>query len=216
MLLPLSPTQILWINLVATVALALPLAFEAKEPDVMRRRPPPDARAGQLLLVRTALVALLMTAARWAFSSGNTPRNWPKESAPSVALAESQTIAVTAIIIFQCFYLANCRSLRYSFLAVGDFTNRMFYAGVALVLILQAAFIYLPPANALFGSAPLNFEAWTKASLVGALILPAMMVEKRLIRPCHPGTSEPFKTLSRDLQTALEASAGSRSHRKKR
>ncbi len=63
----------------------------------------------------------------------------------------------------------------------------MFYAGVALVLILQAAFIYLPPANALFGSAPLNFEAWTKSLLVGALILPAMMVEKRLIRPMSSG-----------------------------
>ena len=37
LLLPMLPTQILWINLVATVALALPLAFEAKEPDVMRR-----------------------------------------------------------------------------------------------------------------------------------------------------------------------------------
>lgn len=36
---PILPVQILWINLVATVTLALPLAFEAMEPDVMNRPP---------------------------------------------------------------------------------------------------------------------------------------------------------------------------------
>ena len=38
-LLPVEPVQILWINLIVAVALALPLAFEAAEPDVMRRPP---------------------------------------------------------------------------------------------------------------------------------------------------------------------------------
>ena len=44
--LPMQPVQILWINLVATVALALPLAFEAMEPDLMRRPPRRAGRAG--------------------------------------------------------------------------------------------------------------------------------------------------------------------------
>ena len=39
LLLPMRPVQLLWINLVAAVSLALPLAFEAKEPDIMRRPP---------------------------------------------------------------------------------------------------------------------------------------------------------------------------------
>jgi Ca2+-transporting ATPase len=185
LLLALSPIQLLWINLVATVSLALPLAFEAQEPDVMRR---PPRRPGQpvlsgFLLKRTAVVALLMTAATvsaflWEYYA-ELNRGVPQ----ALALAESQTIAVTTIIIFQCFYLANCRSLRYSFTAVGFFTNRMFYLGVALVLILQTAFIYLPPAHALFGSAPLNLEAWVKAAVIGAVILPFMILEKRVIRP---------------------------------
>ena len=37
-LLPVHPTQILWVNLIATVTLALPLAVEAQEPALMRRR----------------------------------------------------------------------------------------------------------------------------------------------------------------------------------
>ena len=44
-ILPIEPVQILWINLVATVSLALPLAFEAHEPGLMRRPPrDPDER----------------------------------------------------------------------------------------------------------------------------------------------------------------------------
>jgi len=43
-LLPVEPVQILWINLIVAVALALPLALEAAEPDLMRR-PPRNPRA---------------------------------------------------------------------------------------------------------------------------------------------------------------------------
>ena len=185
LLLALSPIQLLWINLVATVSLALPLAFEAQEPDVMRRPPrrPGEPVLSSFLLKRTAVVALLMTAATvgaflWEYYA-ELGRGVP----PALALAESQTMAVTTIIIFQCFYLANCRSLRYSFTAVGFFTNRMFYVGVALVLALQAAFIYFPPAHALFGSAPLNLQAWFKAAVIGAVIVPTMILEKRVVRP---------------------------------
>ena len=184
LLLALSPIQLLWINLVATVSLALPLAFEAQEPDVMRRPPrkPDEPVFGSFLLKRTTAVALLMTAAAVGVFLWEYFVELRKGVAPAVALAESQTIAVTTIIIFQCFYLANCRSLRYSFASVGVFTNKMFYVGVALVLLLQIGFIYLPPLNALFGSAPLNIEAWFKASVVGMLILPAMALEKRLLQ----------------------------------
>jgi magnesium-transporting ATPase (P-type) len=43
-LLPVHPTQILWVNLIATVTLALPLAVEAQEPALMGRRPRAPAR----------------------------------------------------------------------------------------------------------------------------------------------------------------------------
>ena len=151
----------------------------------MRRPPrrPGEPVLSRFLLMRTAIVAVLMTGATvgaflWEYYT-ELKRGVPQ----ALALAESQTTAVTTIIIFQCFYLANCRSLRYSFTAVGIFTNRIFFLGIALVLILQIAFIYLPPAQALFGSAPLNLQAWTKAAVIGAVILPVMLLEKRVARP---------------------------------
>src|SRR5690606_15160677 len=64
LLLPIFPVQLLWINLVATVSLALPLAFEAKEPDIMQRppRPPNEPVLSKFVIARTLLVAVLMTA----------------------------------------------------------------------------------------------------------------------------------------------------------
>ena len=38
-MLPVEPVQILWINLIVAVALALPLALEGHEPDLMERPP---------------------------------------------------------------------------------------------------------------------------------------------------------------------------------
>jgi Ca2+-transporting ATPase len=114
LLLPIEPTQILWINLVAAVALALPLAFEAKEADVMSR-PPRDPRApvlSRFVVWRTVVVALLMTAGavgvfQWAYG------HYLETGAPQpVALAEAQTMAVTTVIMFQIFYLQQSRSLR--------------------------------------------------------------------------------------------------------
>ena len=63
-LLPIQPTQILWVNMVVAVTLALPLAFEALEPDAMKR-PPKDPKAqiiDRLVLGRTIGVGLLMAA----------------------------------------------------------------------------------------------------------------------------------------------------------
>lgn len=185
LLLALSPIQLLWINLVATVSLALPLAFEAQEPDIMQRPPrrPGEPVLSGFLLKRTGLVALLMTVSSVGVFLWEYYAELARGVPPAVALAESQTIVVTTIIIFQCFYLANCRSLHHSFLSVGLFTNKLFYVGVAVVLALQAAFIYFPPANTLFGSAPLQADAWLKALLAGALIVPVIIFEKRVIRP---------------------------------
>jgi Ca2+-transporting ATPase len=183
--LALSPVQLLWINLVASVSLALPLAFEVQEPDVMQRPPrdPDEPIFSRFLMIRTFVVALLMTVAAVGVFLWEYHADLAKGVTPALALAESQTIAVTTIILFQCFYLANCRSLRHSFISLGLFSNRMFYVGVGLVLLLQAIFIYFPPANTLFGSAPLDLEAWLLAAVVGAMILPVLILEKKVVQP---------------------------------
>ena len=181
-LLPMLPTQILWINLVAAVALALPLAFEAMEPDIMRRAPrEPDASVlSRFVIVRTVYVALLMAAGALGLFLYEFAVETARGTTFATALAEAQTMAVTTVILFQIFYLLNCRSLRESVLKIGLWSNPWIYAGIGALLLLQLGFIYLPFMNALFGTAPLGPVALLQALAVAVLVLPIISAEKWL------------------------------------
>jgi magnesium-transporting ATPase (P-type) len=183
-LLPMLPVQILWINLVASVALALPLAFEARERDVMRRPPRrPDAPIlSRFVVVRTVVVALLMAAGALALFLAEYHMALGAGVEAGHALSEAQTMAVTTVILFQIFYLLNCRSLKESVLEVGLFSNPWVYVGIGALLVLQLGFVYLPVMNGIFGSAPLPLVAWGEALLVALLVLPVIGAEKRLRR----------------------------------
>ncbi len=180
LLVPMLPTQLLWINLVATVALALPLAFEAKEPNVMKRPPrsPSAPVLSGFVIFRTFLAAILMTVGciglfMWEY---NTAIKNGVDA--SVALAKAQTMGVTTVIMFQIFYMLNCRSLKDSIFKIGLLSNKAVFIGVAALIVLQAVFIYLPLMNAVFGSAPLAMGDLLRAVLAGMIILPVISLEK--------------------------------------
>jgi Ca2+-transporting ATPase len=178
------PVQILWINLVATVALALPLAFEAAEPDVMRRKPrAPDAPVfSGFVLFRTIFVAVLMAAGAIALFLYEffvaRDHGQPFEA----ALREAQTMAVTTVIFFQIFYLLNCRSLRDSMFKIGLWSNPTVYLGIGALVLMQLAFVYLPWMNTWFSSAPLPLDAWLKSIAAALIVLPVISLEKWLRR----------------------------------
>jgi magnesium-transporting ATPase (P-type) len=184
LLLALSPVQLLWINLVATVSLALALAFEAPEPDVMRRPPrrPNAPVLGRFVLFRTAMVAALMTAAGVGMFLWDYRIELARGLTHPSALAQAQTMAVTTIILFQIFYLLNCRSLRDSFFALGVFSNPVIFIGIGILLTLQSMYVYVPFMQVVFGSAPLSAQDWLIATCVGAMILPIVTIEKWLHR----------------------------------
>ncbi len=184
LLLPIRPTQLLWINLVAAVALALPLALEARERDAMRR---PPRRAGEpivsrLVLRRTALAAVLMTAGAVGLFLWEHQRALALGVAPDLALAEAQTMAVTAVIFFQVLYMLECRSLHGSLLSAGLRSNPAVVPGVLGVLGLQALFVYAPFMHRVFGTAALDPEDLAKAAAVALVVIPAMALEKALSR----------------------------------
>jgi Ca2+-transporting ATPase len=178
-LLAMLPTQLLWINLVATVSLALPLAFEAKEPDVMRRAPrdPAAPVLSGFVVGRTVVTALLMAAGGIGLFLWEYWLELPRQG-HATALAEAQTMAVTTVIMFQIFYLMTCRSLTGSVFRLGLFSNRAIFIGVAVLALLQAGFMYLPFMQRIFGTAPLEAMELGLCALVGAVILPVIAVEK--------------------------------------
>jgi calcium-translocating P-type ATPase len=171
--LPVTPVQILWINLIVAVALALPLAFEAPEPDLMRR-PPRDRSVPLLdraLLVRTLAVSVTLTAvAIWLFALARHE---------GLSVARAQTTAVTGAVALQALYLLACRSLTRPNGALGYWSNPFVYAGIGAVLAMQALFVYTPFMHAVFGSAALGGRELAWAAAAALLVLPVTAVEER-------------------------------------
>jgi Ca2+-transporting ATPase len=180
-LMAMLPTQLLWINLVATVALALPIAFEAREPDVMLRPPRrPDAPVlSSFVVLRTVLVAVLMCVGSVGLFLWEYRLELPRQG-HEVAMREAQTMAVTTVIMFQIFYMLHCRSLREPIFRKGFFLNRTVFLGIGVLVLLQLGFIYLPFMHLGFGTAALSPQALALCALVGAIVLPVISVEKWL------------------------------------
>jgi magnesium-transporting ATPase (P-type) len=175
--LPITPVQILWINMVTAVTLALALAFEPPESDLMHR-PPRDPKEPILtgwLLWRIAFVTLILVVGTFGVFL------WERLQGASLELARS--IAVNTLVLFEIFYLFNSRYL-YASVAnrEGLLGNRYVLIAVAVLLILQLAFTYLPPMQGLFGTTGLAAGKWLQITLVAASVLVLVEMEKALIR----------------------------------
>ena len=173
--LPLQPVQLLWINMTTAVCLGMMLAFEPPESGIMLR-PPRDPSVSLLtggLLRRIVLVSVLLCAGAFALFKLELFHGASEQQAWTV---------VTAVFVFgEAFYLFNCRSLTRSVLSVGLFSNPWIWGGVAIMLLLQLAFTYVPAMNVLFHSAPIGVGSWLRALGVGLVVYGAVGLEKWLI-----------------------------------
>ncbi|WP_295420748.1 cation-transporting P-type ATPase [Sulfurovum sp.] len=175
--LPLIPVQILWVNMVTAVTLALSLAFEPPEPDVMHR-PPRDAKApiiDSYLLWRILFVSLILMAGTFGLFI------WEEQNGATIEHA--RTVAVNTLVIFEVFYLFNARYIHASSFSLQGLTgNRYVLYAIALLLLLQAALTYLPAMNTLFGTAPLEPQVWLRIIAVASTLFFLVELEKYMVR----------------------------------
>jgi Ca2+-transporting ATPase len=202
LLLPIRPTQLLWINLVAAVALALPLAFEVREPDTMQRPPrsPTERILSGVVVRRTIIAALLMAAAALCLFWWQHEASLSRSGSGADSLAEAQTMGVTAVIIFQIFYMLSSRALRDTILRIGVFSNPMVFVGIGVTATLQVAFIYAPPLQRIFGSAALDASELGVAIVAGMVPLPIISLEKWISRYLSARKVEAAATVSHGAQ----------------
>ena len=173
--LPITPLQILWVNMVTAVTLALALAFEPAEGDLMHR-PPRDPRepllSGQLLW-RLLFVGLLLSGASLGMFMHAERLGLPLEVARS--------LAVNALVAGEIGYLFCARRLLEP-AGFGLRDNPMVWTMVALLLPLQLAFTHWRPLQALFGTAALDARGWGLVAACGLGVLVLVEVEKWLLR----------------------------------
>ncbi len=187
LLLPIQATQILWINLVASIALAVPLAFEVAEKDVMKRPPraPNESPFSPFVIFRTVAVAILMAAGAIVLSVLEYFDQLAMGSSHAIAIADAQTVAVTAVVFFQVFYLLQSRSLKGTLLEVGLTSNKAVLIGIAVLVGLQVLFVMSPFMHQIFETGPISWRQVGFAALAGATVLPVVGVEKAIRRRRH-------------------------------
>jgi magnesium-transporting ATPase (P-type) len=174
---PITAPQILWVNMVTSVALGLVISFEPHELDVMLRpprtvnRPILDAfGVWRVVFVGAALLILTL----WAFF-------WMKSQGASDPLG--RTVAVNALVIGQVFYLLNSRfKIDSSLSPLAHLGNPYLPAGIVAVIVLQLLYTYAPPLQYVFETEAVPLGVWPWLFLGGLIFFLVVEVEKAIIR----------------------------------
>ena len=99
---------------------------------------------------------------------------------------EARTLAVNTLVIAQAFYLFNSRFITASSLHLGRlFSNKAAWIAVAILLVLQIGFVYLPIMNLWFSTTPLGLRHWLIPLAVGLAVFFLMELEKFATRHLH-------------------------------
>ncbi len=177
LMLPITPLQILWVNMVSSVALAMSLAFERPEAAIMRQ-PPRRANApilSRFILWRVFLVSILFAAGIFG--------QFALSQAQGASLEEARTMALNTLVAMEVFYLFSVR-FRYGWSLTwqGAKGTPAVLIAVALVIVLQAGFTYLPFMQALFDTVALTFWQVAQCTLAGVVLLLVLEFDKQAAR----------------------------------
>ncbi len=180
---PLTPLQILWMNLVTDGFPALALAVEPAEPDIMKR-PPFNAsesifaRGLGAYIIRIGIIFAIITIIlmKWAYThshnivgSGLDPNRW-------------QTMVFTTLCLAQMGHALAIRSNRRLTIEMNPFTNPYILASVIFTTILQLMLIYIAPLRAFFGTYWLSPEELAICIGFSALMFVWIEMEKLFVR----------------------------------
>jgi len=171
--LPVTAVQILWVNMVTAVTLALALAFEPAEPDVMRRPPRPSDEPilsglvlWRVIFVSTLFLGVLLATFQFALAEG-------------ASLEEARTIVVNTLVVLEIVYLFSVRYLTTTSLTWrGMLGTPAVLIAVATVVVLQIVFTYAPFSSAVFDTRPLSLYQGLLIILAGVGVLMALELEK--------------------------------------
>ncbi len=175
--LPLTVTQLLWINIIMDTFAALALSTDPPRPHVMKEKPVPrDANVvTKSMLVSIVVSGLYQVAILFAALFGGwfvTGKAFSTNGTDAENL-ESLTIFFTTLVMFQFWHKFNCRALRSD---ESPFTllykNKAFLGIVFSITALQIVMVQIPIVGSLFRTQPLSLSQWLEIVALTATILP--------------------------------------------
>lgn len=173
--LPVTPVQILWVNLITAVTLGLALAFEPTEENTMRRPPRhrDDPMLNGILVWHIILVSLLFICGVFGIYYYALEKGY--------SLALSRTMALNTLVVMEIFHLFYIRNIYGTSLNWKAFQGtKIVWMTVIIITVAQFAVTYLAPLQAVFTTESVPFVDGVLILAVGAVFFVMIEVEKQL------------------------------------
>jgi cation-transporting P-type ATPase F len=175
--LPILSLQVLWLNMVNSIAMTVPLAFEPKSHNLMNRPPrlPHEPLLSKNLLKRIALISvfnwiLIFGMFEWvrrqAGDQGWVPADLTGQEAITYTLALARTMAIQALVAGRIIYLLSISQFwasvtaRLSGLQVPLGNASAIGYGILVAIVFQIIFSQVGVMNFLFRTTPLSLNQW--------------------------------------------------------
>ena len=175
MALPITPVQILWVNMITAVSLGIALAFEPTEANTMRRPPRPrtEPLLSGSLVWHIILVAILFLGGVFGIYAYAIDRGYPIELARTMAM---NTLVVMEI--FHLFFIRNMYCTSLSWKAVRG--TKAVWIAVIIVTIGQFAITYVPPVQTVFETKAIGILYALLIILIGVALFAIIEIEKQM------------------------------------
>lgn len=175
MTLPITPVQILWVNLITAVTLGIALAFEPTEENTMHRPPRPrnapllsKTLIGHIILVSGLFLCGVFGIYSFSIAQGH-----------SIALARTHALNTLVVMeIFHLFFIRNIYGTSLTWKAIRG--TKIIWIVVGVVTAAQFAVTYLPPLQAVFATEPVPFFNGVLIVGIGVLLFVLIELEKQL------------------------------------
>ncbi len=171
---PLTPLQIIWLNMVSGSLIAIPLGFEPKTGDEMKV--PPRSPQSNLLyrgmLYRIAYLSFLLGLCVFFIF---------RFSYHNVSLQNARTMVLTSLVIFEWLIALKMRSDEIPLRKLGFFTNPFLLLAIGVGLVLQLGILYIPLFYNLFEIEPITLHEWFWVLLPGGSIFCLESIRKEFL-----------------------------------
>ena len=151
---PLTPIQILFVNLATDGLPAIALGIDPADKDIMRQSPR-EKNEGifarglwEKIIVRGCLIGICTLL---SFMVGRYYR---------MDLAACRTIALATLVMSQLFHVFECRSERHSIFEIKLFTNPYLVGAVSFSIVMLCSIMYIPFFREIFHTIPLALGQW--------------------------------------------------------
>jgi magnesium-transporting ATPase (P-type) len=173
---PISPVQILWINMVTTILLGTMFSFEPIDKSIMKQKPRNNSNSILSRGVSYRIISVMILMTLLGFVSFYVSQKLGAD------VLQSRTVVVNSLVFMGITFMFSCRSFRLSVFKTGFKGNKYMLLGASLMVLLQILFTTTFIFQKAFKTVSLTLCEWYIVLLCSLILLTMIEVEKLLIR----------------------------------